>query len=175
MVRIQLPSEYGLWTMQENEATQVAGFLAEQHVDRSCAARSDPSPRHSPWSTCGGSGPASIADQLRDCETCGTSEIIWNDEVSAKRPRGIRSVRPADPNERRWSLRALRGNPSFRSIERSGPASGFHGFAVTDALPDPEHASPEPTPIRPRLASQSGWQVRGEGLRPKRSNIFCIS
>ena len=34
MLRIQLPSEYGLWSMQESEATQVAGFLAERHVER---------------------------------------------------------------------------------------------------------------------------------------------
>ncbi len=35
MLRVQLPNEYGLWSMQESEAERVAEFLAERHVDRS--------------------------------------------------------------------------------------------------------------------------------------------
>ena len=140
MLRIQLPSEYGLWTMQESEATQVAGFLAEQHVDRSHAAPagstrvvsavpSAPSRDITPgghtakaackhcgatdlhasfhygyyWrcgrcdgttnmptvcSSCGAEGRRGKGvrirkkrkDYFRDCEACGTSEIIWNEE-----------------------------------------------------------------------------------------------
>lgn len=128
MLRIQLPtSDYGLWTMQESEATQVAGFLAEQHVDCSRAAPSDPSRNmvlgapaaeaackhcgatdlHASFhygyfwrcgacdgttnmptvcSSCGAKGQRGKGvrirkkgkDYFRDCETCGTSEIIWS-------------------------------------------------------------------------------------------------
>lgn len=42
MLRVQLPSEYGLWCMQESEAKQVAEFLAEQHVGRSRTAPARP-------------------------------------------------------------------------------------------------------------------------------------
>ena len=130
MLRIQLPtSEYGLWTMQESEATQVAGFLAEQHVDRSRVVPSDPSrdmalgahaaeaackrcgatDLHASFyygyywrcgacdgttnmptvcSSCGAKGQSGKGvrirkkgkDYFRDCEACGTSEIIWNEE-----------------------------------------------------------------------------------------------
>ena len=41
----------------------------------------------------------------------------------APRPRAHVSVPSgrADPNERRWSLRTVRGNPPFDRIERSSP------------------------------------------------------
>ena len=42
LLRVQLPNEYGLWSMQESEAEQVAEFLAERHVDRSRTAPARP-------------------------------------------------------------------------------------------------------------------------------------
>ncbi len=42
---IQLTSDYGLWSMQESEAKQVAEFLAERHTDRSPAAPARPTQR----------------------------------------------------------------------------------------------------------------------------------
>ena len=41
LLHVKPTGEYGLWSMEESEATQVAEFLAEQHVDRSLAAPAD--------------------------------------------------------------------------------------------------------------------------------------
>ena len=137
MLSIQLTNKYGLWSMQESEATHVAGFLAEQHVDglHTAPARpiravpdapSSPSRDMAPsgleakaackhcgatdlqagfhygyfWqcgvcdgttniptecASCGTKGRRGKGVRIRkkgksyfrDCETCGTSEIIW--------------------------------------------------------------------------------------------------
>ena len=76
MLSIQVTSEYGLWSMQESEATQVAEFLSEQHVDRSRTAPARPK-RVVPDAPCGPSreiAPGRHAAQVA-CKNCGATDL----------------------------------------------------------------------------------------------------